>query len=43
MVHRLGVTPAVVPLRDARSPEPFEGFQAAPEADAANPEGPGDR
>ena len=39
MVHRMGVTPAVVPLRDAPSPEPFEGFQAAPEVDAADPGG----
>lgn len=43
MVHQLGITPAIVPLRTAPEPEPFEGFQAAPEADAANPEGTGDR
>src|SRR5690606_1404116 len=26
LVHRLGVTPAVVPLRSAPAPVPFEGF-----------------
>lgn len=36
LVHRMGITPAVVPLRQVPSSESFQGFHAAPPDSSSN-------